>query len=374
MLNRTLPQRKTVIESKYAGIAGRRIPNMKTINVKTYGIGLLVLALAMASTAAFANDNVIATVTNDTGATAVIVSNGVAQGTIQPIYSLSASSCTTGTLATFNLAMKIELGKNNAPTYPVTLTLEDAGNGTGVQLAASPATLTVSGPNWTGSSVVTVTIVDCTKLSPGNDIVGNLKVSSSDSHLKTITSINVHVREPISASACLKVYSFETNQDTGDQLSSVGIVVPHLTVKSSNPGQISVDSLVVNTCPDTKSFDLAVGIDSNWSLNPSGNPGNATFTYNTSGDLDPSTFSLTSFGIGTAQGQTVCLRNVMLAQGDMFLVTEHSQINSGVNVSSLNNPFNFSTTLYIASTGCTGSGNNPDAPNPATSTLTWTVN
>jgi len=372
MLNRTLPQRKTVIESKYAGLAGRRIPNMKTIKVKTYGIGLLVLALAMASTAAFANDNLVATVINGTGATAVIVDNGLAQGTIQPTYSLSAS-CTTGTLATFNLAMAVQVGTGTAPAYPVTLTLEDAGNGTGVQLVPTQTSFTVTGPAWIGNTDVAVN-VDCSKLSPGNDIVGNLKVSSSNSHLKTITSINVHVKEPASTSACLKVYSFETNQDTGDLLSSVAIVAPHGTVKSSNPGQISVDSLVVNTCQETKYFDLAVGIDNDWSLNPSGNLGNATFTYNTSGDLDPSTFSLASFGTGTAQGQTICLHSVMLASGDMFLVTEHSQINSGVSVSSLNNPFKFSTTLYTASTGCTGSGNNPDAPNPATSTLTWTVN
>ena len=345
---------------------------MKTINVKTYGIGLLVLALAMASTAAFANDNVIATVTNVGSPEAVIVNNGVALGTIQPTYSLSAS-CTTGTLATFNLAMAVQVGTGTAPAYPVTLTLEDAGNGTGVQLVPTQTSFTVTGPAWIGNTDVAVN-VDCSKLSPGNDIVGNLKVSSSNSHLKTITSINVHVKEPASTPACLKVYSFETNQDTGDLLSSVGIVAPRGTVKSSNPGQISVDSLVVNTCPDTKSFDVAVGIDTDWSLNPSGNPGNATFTYNTSGDLDPSTFNLTSFGTGTAQGQTICLHSVMLASGDMFLVTEHSQINSGVALSSLHNPFNFWTSLYIAGSSCTGSLDADGAPNPATSTLTWTVN
>ena len=90
---------------------------MKTTKVKTYSIGLLVLALAMASTAAFANDNLTATVTNDTGVTAVIVNNGSAVGTIQPTYTLN-SSCTPGTLATFKLAMTVVPGSGTAPAYP----------------------------------------------------------------------------------------------------------------------------------------------------------------------------------------------------------------------------------------------------------------
>jgi hypothetical protein len=193
MLNRTLPQRKTVIESKYAGLAGRRIPNMKTIKVKTYGIGLLVLALAMASTAAFANDQITSTVSRLSGPIPIIVNNGVPSGTIRLDYTVVGNSIPCGQFATFNLALQAAAGtKGQTGSYPAELDLAQSGNGTAVQFTPSPSTFSVSDNAWSGSSIVTVSI-DCSSIGPASDgqtIDGQLNVSTTPSgaHLDTIST------------------------------------------------------------------------------------------------------------------------------------------------------------------------------------------
>jgi hypothetical protein len=52
-----------------------------------------------------------------------------------------------------------------------------------------------------------------------------------------------------------------------------------------------VDTLVVNTCGTLETFDANVGLDPQWQTIPNNNPGNATFTYTTAGEVDPSTFT-----------------------------------------------------------------------------------
>ncbi|HKO17507.1 MAG TPA: hypothetical protein VJU82_01335 [Acidobacteriaceae bacterium] len=71
-----------------------------------------------------------------------------------------------------------------------------------------------------------------------------------------------------------------------------------------------IDGMFANTCASSQSFDIAIGVGDDWQLNPNNNARNATFTYNTSGEIDPSTFNLTLFGTGTKQGETLCLSNV----------------------------------------------------------------
>src|SRR5437588_12445593 len=51
------------------------------------------------------------------------------------------------------------------------------------------------------------------------------------------------------------------------------------------------------------------------------NPGIAVFSYATSGEIDPATFNILSFGTGTKQGQNLCLQNVNVAAGTTFLAT-----------------------------------------------------
>ncbi len=172
--------------------------------------------------------------------------------------------------------------------------------------------------------------------------------------------------------ACLKLYSFESMQDTGTLLSSISVIANKSgSIQATAPGQLSVDALVANTCAKPASFDLAVGLDPFWKTNPDGKPGNATFSYTTPGVFDPKNFSLAAFGTGKPQDQSLCLRNVTLNAGSSFLATVHAAITSETLASKLpgNKVFNFSATLYTGGTGCSGT----PLANPALSTLPFTI-
>lgn len=341
--------------------------------------------LALASASAFANDQLTSSVTPLTGPTPVIVNNGVPSGTIQLWYHVVGSQFTCGQFAQFTLNLNDAAGTTGqSPSYPVTLNLADSGNGTPVQLAPATSSLSVADNIWSGSTTVTVNI-DCSKLgapTDGQDIVGNLNVSSpSGSHLNTISTIQVHIVLAFPAeSACLKLYSFQNDPTSGDLLTTISLVEnSHFsTVTSSNPGIVSVDGLVVNTCPDSESFGIAIGLDSNWSTNPSNNPGNATFTYSEPGELDPTVtnFTVPTTG-GTGQGHALCVDNVNLTSGNSYLVIVHSQINS-IAISSLPaTAFTFSAALSTAGTSCSSGSYLPNTlvspGNPVTSSLPYTT-
>ena len=352
---------------------------------------VLPLALLFASGAAFANDQIVSTVTNGSGPQAVIVNNGVPSGTIQLWYAYAGGAFPCGSFATFNLAMLDQAGNGKQmPTYPVTLNLVQSGDGTPVQLSASPSNFTgetaVTGEGWSTGSTVTVSI-DCSKLTgapyDGEDIVGNLNENTtpSGSHLDTISTIQVHIVLAM-PTACLKLYSFETYQDSGTALGSVQVVANKKTgvINSTNPGTISADGLVVNTCQSSQNFDLGVSLDPQWSTIPANNPGNATFTYDITGAVDPSTLNMSAL-TGTPMGEGTCLQNVTLPAGDSYLVTVHSAIDSGLYAASLpaSGKFSFAAEVYNPTTsgmGCTGGALSTTlvAPaNPASSTLPFTI-
>jgi len=353
---------------------------------KFFAVAVLSI-LALASASAFANDQLTSSVTPLTGPTPVIVNNGVPSGTIQLWYHVVGTQFTCGQFAQFTLNLNDAAGTSGrSPSYPVTVNLADSGNGTPVQLAPATGSFSVSDATWSDSTTVTVNI-DCSKLSApadGQDIVGNLNVSTtpSGSNLNTISTIQVHIVLAFPAeSACLKLYSFQNDPTTGDLLTTISLVenAHKGTVTSTNPGIVSVDGLVVNACPDSESFGIAIGLDGNWSTNPSNNPGNATFTYSEPGELDPTVtnFTVPTTG-GTGQGHALCVDNVNLTSGDSYLVIVHSQLNSGIAISSLPaTAFTFSASLSTAGTSCSSGSYLPSTlvspSNPVSSSLPYTA-
>lgn len=356
------------------------------MNLKQFIPSVCALLLSVASIPALANDQITSTVTNAaTGPQAIIVNNGQPSGTIQLWYTVTAATFPCGAFSTFNLALHNAAGTNGkAPTYPVTLNLAQSGNGTPVQFSPVTPSFSVTGATWSGSTQVPVSI-DCTKLPSGapydgEEIVGNLneQTSPSGAHLDTISTIQVHIKLSIPNGACLKLYSFQTDQDTGDQLSAISVTAnKNLSVKSTSPGTLSVDGLVVNTCSTSQSFDLAVGLDPQWETIPNNNAGNAVFSYSAStGDIDLSTYSLAAFGVGTPQGEGVCLANMTLAPGDSFLETVHSKLKDGFNTADLptDKAFAFSAQVSAANTGCSANSLLSASPsNPANSPLPFTI-
>jgi hypothetical protein len=351
----------------------------------------LVLTFALVSTSALANDQLVSSVTNSaSGPQAVIVNNGVPNGTIQLWYAYTGNAYPCGEFATFNLALQDQIGVNGkSPTYPVELDLAQSGGGTPVQFSPppDPASFEVTAGSL-NNSLVTVSI-DCSNLPApydGEDIVGNLNQSTNPAgaHLDTISSIQVHIVLSIpDPSACLKLYSFETDLSSGALLNSIGV-----TQVSKSPGtlnsaaNISVDGLVVNTCPQAQAFDMGIGLNNNWQTNPNGNPGQATFVYTESGEVpDPTvSFNLSGFGTGTPSGQALCLPGVTLASGDSYLVTVHSGPIKGTALpsgTSQTGNFAFSASLSTSGSGCSAGAYLPASlvspSNPAISLLGYSI-
>lgn len=355
------------------------------MKVKVLLIAPFVLMFAVLSTSALANDQIISTVTNSaSGPSAIIVNNGVPSGTIQLWYTYVGSAYPCGQFATFNLALQDNLGtRGQAPTYPVELDLAQSGNGTPVQFSPPPdaAAFSVTAGSL-NTSVVTVSI-NCANLPAGapydgEDIVGNLSESTNPpgSHLDTISTIQVHIKLSIpAANACLKLYSFETDE-TGNLLGSVGVTEHSGNVKSTQPGTISVDALAVNTCPEPQSFDIDVLLDSHWGTQPSNGHGISTFAYNLSGEVDPATYDFTSLTGGTSQVENLCIPSVTLASGDSYLVTVHSAANTPF-APPASGIFSYGATLSTAGSSCSSSAHLPlslvSPTNPATSSLGFTV-
>jgi hypothetical protein len=344
-------------------------------------IFVLVLLAVLTTGAAWANDQIVSTVTYGSGPVPIIVNNGHPPGTIQLLYTVVATHYTCGQFATFNLAMVDQSGTGHGGVYPATLSLTDAGAGTGAQLSPAPASFSVSGVGWNDSSTVTVNIVDCSASDDGHVLIGNLQESVPGSaHIDTVSTVQVHIKLIVPSPACLKLYSFESDQDTFDLLTSVTVVAPHVFVKATNPGAVSVDGLVVNTCTTPETFDEYINLGQYWATNPGSNAGNSTFTYTLAGEVDPTTYSLATWGAGTQQGETVCINNFTLQPGDSFLTRVHSQIIGGTPVTSLpSSPpgFPFAAGLYVPNTSCAGSllpaSLVGPTTNPATSAMTWSL-
>jgi hypothetical protein len=325
-----------------------------------------IAAAALICIPALADDAIQSSVTNVTP-TAIVTPNGqgYSPGTIQILYTVVAPQFTAGPLGSFTLNLEDiqKSTKGQFPTYPTTLTLTQNGS---TQLTLTPQTssLTVNAEGWTGSTVVTVSIpdsvvADSSNAVDGTTLVGNLNASSSDSHLGTNTTIQVKIKLVVpKVTTCLNVYHFPTDEDFMQILTSVGVNQNKKgIVVATNPGQLSDNTLVVNTCNSTQNFDVNVALDTHWQTVPNNNPGNAVFTYNTAGEIDETSFNLSSFGTGTAQGQHLCIQNMSVASGDTFLMTVHMGIVSGVTASSLpTNPstFTFTGGLYTANTNCSG--------------------
>jgi hypothetical protein len=217
----------------------------------------------------------------------------------------------------------------------------------------------------------------------GTVLVGNFKLDAGND-LKTVTNVQVRIRlvNPTTASACLRVYDFITDADLTNAITSTEVGVNKKgKVTSTNPyGSLSENLMVVNTCATSETFDAKVTVDPSFSTQPNNNPGNAVFTFATDGEIDPSTFAIGSFGLGTPQGQALCLQNVTVPAGSTFLTTVHMNINNGMAAASLpgggTGPGTFSgfrAALSTAGFGCSGSLVSIASPNPVSAPVAFTI-
>ena len=330
--------------------------------------------LATMASHAWAKDAVQATVANWAG-TPIVQNNGnpnaagtYAVGTVQLIYTVVGTTFPTGHFDDFDLnwGIKPNYSSGGATSYtrPITLNVEQIG-GNNLELTATPASFTVASPADTGTSRVTIDIAPEVAANPalncdGCSVVGNLRLSTDPSGAKLDTVTNVQVKIVLAhPTACIKAYNFVTEEGSSITLASTTLQIPTHganagKVVSSSPGTLSDDVLIANTCANDVSFDLKIGLDPNFATNATGN---GVFTYSTTGEEDPGSFNLSSFGAGTKQGQQLCLQNVTVPAGKSFLATARNQV--GDNVLAANLPadgyFRFAASLYDTVNGnCTG--------------------
>jgi hypothetical protein len=346
----------------------------------------LALLVILITGSAWANDQIISTVTpltNPYTNPPIIHVNGIAQGNIRLVYTVVGTQFPCGAqnpFATFNLGMVDQMGSGPMRgSYPADLSLADSGGGTPVQLSPAPNDFTVTGIGWNDNSTVTVNI-DCSSLpSPfdGEIIDGQMNQSTNTgSHLNTISTVQVHIMLVFPTNACLKLYSFESNQGTFDLLTSVKVIPQTAFTKSTDPSAVSVDAMVVNTCSVPQSFDIGINLGQFWQNNTGPNVSSATYTYTTAGEFDPTDYGLAGWGTGTQQGETLCITDFTLQPGYSFLTRVYSQIIPRVPLTSLpHGSFSFGASLYAPNTSCAGSllpSSLVGPSNPGTSAMTWT--
>jgi hypothetical protein len=310
-----------------------------------------------------------------------VIGSGSTSGVIQLLYTYIGYSFPCGQFATFNLGFQVVTGPPQSPTYPSPLVLADSGKASFVQLAPAPSGLSVLNNSWSGSSSVTVNINNCGGLpnTDGSEIDGTMLMINNQSNLSAFSSVQVLIKLVFpNPAGCLKLYSFESNQGTLDLLTSLTVVADKKgLVKSTNPGEISADALVVNTCPTPQTFDLGENLGQFWRTNPYNNPGNAVFTFTTAGEVDPGDYNFADWGQGTKQGESLCIQNFTLQSQDSLLMRVHSKIINGSLVSDLPkspSEFPFVTGLYTGGSSCgTPLSSGLVTPNPATSAVSYTV-
>ena len=121
-------------------------------------------------------------------------------------------------------------------------------------------------------------------------------------------------------------------------------------------------------------------MDSHFDTTPHNGHCQAVFTYLTSGYVDPSTFNISAFGGGTAQGENLWLSNVTVPAGSSFLAAVHIGLITKVSPTTL--PINGSFDGFAANLVLAGTDPNSLAPvildsmatpNPAVTPISFTI-
>jgi hypothetical protein len=308
-----------------------------------------------------------------------------AVGVIHLDYTYVGTTFPSGPFATFNLNLGVyATGKGQPTSYPVTLKLTDLGS-TNVTLSPASSPLQVLGLAWTASVPVSISIPSEVAANPvlnvdGTVLVGNLKLDAGND-AKTVTNVQVKITL-VHPTACLKVYDFITDADLTNTITSTEVGVNKRgKVTSTNPyGSLSENLMIVNTCSTPETLDANILLDPAFVTQPNNNAGNAVFTFGTSGEIDPSTFSIASFGAGSPQGQNLCLTNVSVPAGSTFLATVHMNIANGTAATVLpgggtgSGTFSgFGAALYTPGSACSGDLNSIANPNPVWAPLAFTI-
>ena len=337
----------------------------------------------------------MAAVTAETPANPIIVRNGTeysqgtyAVGTIQLFYTVPAYQFSEGYFGSFYLGMSIKEGKSNPPTgYMVPMTLKQTGSAN-LEIVPQASYYEVANPSWTGGTSVHIYIPPTVANNPafqvdGAELVGNLQMTApGGSHLDTVTTIQVHLilAHP---TACLKSYSFITNNDNTAQVELIQVSQNQNNRKvSSNPQNPHYVNVVANICTVAQCMDSRFTLHEDFELK--GAQAVKTFSSNSLFDSQSEVFDFfANDPVATPRGVTMCLTapasatcgggGIAVAGGATFLIKAAINIKSNANFPPPAYYAGFGTTLLEGgSTGnCSVDGimNQVADPNPTSVTL-----
>ena len=372
-----------------------RTPSCK---MKSKNLFVMLAGVALAgwlAATAFAKDNIVTTsVTAASGPSPIIVDNGLPPGTIHVRYTyIGFTFPAPGVFATVRLDLAAQAGSGKPATdytngIPLNLTQQQQGL---EHLAIRPdlASFTVNNVDWTDSSTVSVEVPTGVVFSNDDGYTANgvLQMATQPPNAMGTVSKVIFFITLVHPTSCLKLYDFITQWGASTALDSVLVREQEkqegtgrykttvLYVKDTQPGLLSDNVLVVNTCSSKEYFDLQMSLDTSFHLTPHDNPGNAVFTYFAAGEQTPLTFNLSVFGTGAGQQQNLCLANRSVSAGYMFLVTAKMKIKDDgygwkpANLPTDDGSFDFWADVYTANSGCPGSSHPLATPHPATATL-----
>lgn len=315
---------------------------------------ITLIAISLPTPAA-AKDAVVASVTDpqpDEALVALMVNGKAASpgtyavGTIQMFFEMDKAQLESDPVAYFTLGLTLwtDLKSSQPTNYPVDVTLKQTGS-QNVELDPETSNFTIPDAAWAGEETlvnvhVPASVVDAAQ--DGDDLVGNLQiVAPGGSHLDTPTTIQVHIKV-VDPQTCITVYDFLTDMDFSAILTTTQVNVSKPNgnpnkpdsepqVKSTNPGQLSDNILIVSQCAEPQTFDLQITLDDHFEVQGR----NAVATYLAGGYTDPSQFDISFFGNDTKQGQDLLLTDITLPPNSSFLATVHIGIISGVPASTL---------------------------------------
>lgn len=285
-------------------------------------------------------------------------------------YDYVAHAFPDGTASFGSFALGQRLVDNSAQpgsdsNYPVTVAAGQNGTGQHLRVEVTPGNQQRNGPGDFAPASVAIT-TNCSAANPcptddGSEIEANLQFSQG-SQVNTSVKIKVVVKL-VHPTECVRFYNFLTDQDMTTVVDSteVGVIKNGRNagkVTATNPfGQFSDNVLVVNTCATEQNFDLDINLDPAFATNPNptGNPGNAVFTYRGGVNVDPDTFNIDEFSMGTPHGQLLCLNNVALGANESFLATVHMGTRRDLHVNDLPaDGFLFTAAMLEPNLACAG--------------------
>jgi hypothetical protein len=356
--------------------------------------------LAALSITAFGADKAAATVSIPGGCrSGIVTTNGAATGTIQLTYTYVGTTFPAGDFGCFDLNLLVadDTGKQD-PSYPATLSIGQIG-GEDVMLTPNSLTMDVSGMGTVPGSPLryVVGINSAVATNPalnedGDTIVGNLRVRSSDTQLRTVTNILVKILLVHPSTNCLKTYHEILNKDTFATVPSMEVNLQNGgpdkgNVNNSNPPGILDSVLIANTCRVGHAFDLELKPSIDFEVQTAA-PGNSIHVYTAAGEQNFASFAAAN---GAGKGTNYCVGNLIVPANTTLLTTAALKIkdkHSSPALAQTGLPnggdcatwsaacvFDFAATLRTAASSCIGPAlaTPPVSTNPSLKSLDFTV-